>query len=90
MLDLTLRADGRGTLDDVMRALWSAHGGGPIAEADFAAVLRAGRRPLRSPRELARLGARHRELPLPALLAARRRRLASTSRRSWRSAWACA
>jgi len=38
-LDLTLRAEGRGTLDDVMRALWAASGGGPIDEAQIAAVL---------------------------------------------------
>ena len=37
-LDLTLRAEGRGTLDDVMRALW-AHGGGPIDEARIGAAL---------------------------------------------------
>jgi predicted metalloprotease with PDZ domain len=39
-LDLTLRAEGRGTLDDVMRALWVASGGGPIGEAQIAAALR--------------------------------------------------
>lgn len=38
-LDLSLRAEGRGTLDDVMRALWAASAGGPIAEADVAAAL---------------------------------------------------
>jgi predicted metalloprotease with PDZ domain len=38
-LDLTLRAEGRGTLDDVMRALWTASSGGPIAEAQIAAAL---------------------------------------------------
>ena len=38
-LDLTLRAEGRGTLDDVMRALWAASGGGPIGEAQIAAAL---------------------------------------------------
>jgi predicted metalloprotease with PDZ domain len=36
-LDLTLRAEGRGSLDDVMRQLWSDSGGGPI---DAAAVER--------------------------------------------------
>lgn len=39
-LDLTLRSEGRGTLDDVMRALWAASGGGPIGEAQIAAALR--------------------------------------------------
>lgn len=44
-IDLTLRAEGRGTLDDVMRALWAASQGGPIDEAAIAAALRqVGRR----------------------------------------------
>lgn len=38
-LDLTLRGRGQGSLDDVMRALWARSDGGPIAEADIAAVL---------------------------------------------------
>ncbi len=38
-LDLTLRREGRTTLDDVMRALWQRSSGGPMAEADVAAVL---------------------------------------------------
>jgi predicted metalloprotease with PDZ domain len=43
-LDLTLRAEGRGTLDDVMRRLWSreavgADGARPVSEADIAAAL---------------------------------------------------
>ncbi|MBP7564394.1 MAG: M61 family metallopeptidase [Burkholderiaceae bacterium] len=37
--DLTLRAEGRGTLDDVMRGLWQRCAAGPMTEADFAAVL---------------------------------------------------
>jgi predicted metalloprotease with PDZ domain len=37
--DLTLRAEGEGSLDDVMRLLWKKSGGGPISEADFAAAL---------------------------------------------------
>ncbi len=43
--DLTLRSEGHTTLDDVMRALWLRCGagshseGGPMLEADFAAVL---------------------------------------------------
>jgi predicted metalloprotease with PDZ domain len=38
-LDLTLRREGRGTLDDVMLALWTASRGGPIDEAQIAAAL---------------------------------------------------
>ncbi|MGJ7580478.1 M61 family metallopeptidase [Variovorax sp. RHLX14] len=38
-LDLTLRREGSGTLDDVMRLLWTHSGGGPIGEADVAAAL---------------------------------------------------
>jgi predicted metalloprotease with PDZ domain len=40
-LDLTLRHEGRGTLDDVMRQLWATSAGGPIREADIAAALHA-------------------------------------------------
>jgi len=39
--DLTLRSEGHGSLDAVMRRLWSQYGGGPIAEADIAAALEA-------------------------------------------------
>ena len=38
-LDLSLRAEGRTTLDHVMRALWSRCAGGPMTEQDLAAVL---------------------------------------------------
>jgi predicted metalloprotease with PDZ domain len=38
--DLTLRAEGHTTLDDVMRALWLRCKAGPMTEADFAAVLK--------------------------------------------------
>jgi predicted metalloprotease with PDZ domain len=38
--DLTLRAEGKTTLDAVMRALWLRCKAGPMAQADFAAVLR--------------------------------------------------
>ncbi len=38
-LDLTLRSEGKGTLDDVMRHLWQASDGGPIDEGDIAAAL---------------------------------------------------
>ncbi len=37
--DLTLRAEGRTTLDAVMRALWVRCQAGPMSEADFAAVV---------------------------------------------------
>jgi predicted metalloprotease with PDZ domain len=37
-LDLTLRREGHGTLDDVMRLLWSRHAG-PVSESDIAAAL---------------------------------------------------
>ena len=40
-LDLTLRADGATTLDDVMRHLWSESGGGPIDEAKIREALQA-------------------------------------------------
>ena len=37
--DLALRADGRGSLDDVLRMLWSRSGGGSIDEEAIAAAL---------------------------------------------------
>ena len=37
--DLTLRQEGHGTLDDVMRLLWTRSQGGPIDEQDVAAAL---------------------------------------------------
>ena len=37
--DLTLRSEGRGSLDDVMRRLWQASNGGPIDESDIAVAL---------------------------------------------------
>jgi predicted metalloprotease with PDZ domain len=45
-LDLTLRAEGHGTLDEVMRELWrTSGGGGPIRETDVARALkRVGKR----------------------------------------------
>ncbi|WP_295640805.1 PDZ domain-containing protein [uncultured Methylibium sp.] len=68
-LDLTLRAEGRGSLDDVMRALWQRSGGGPIAEADIAAALEeVGGRPYR--KEIAAWVHGTGELPLKAALAA--------------------
>ena len=38
-LDLTLRREGKATLDDVMRALWQRCAGGPMTEADLRAEL---------------------------------------------------
>ena len=38
-LDLTLRAEGKTTLDDVMRGLWKRTQGGPMSEADLCSVL---------------------------------------------------
>ena len=38
-LDLTLRREGKTTLDDVMRALWKRCAGGPMSEADLRAEL---------------------------------------------------
>jgi len=38
-LDLTLRREGPGSLDEVMRQLWRRSGGGPISEGDIAAAL---------------------------------------------------
>jgi predicted metalloprotease with PDZ domain len=39
--DLTLRSEGRGSLDGVMRWLWSKSEGGPVDEGDIAAALEA-------------------------------------------------
>jgi predicted metalloprotease with PDZ domain len=65
--DLTLRAEGHTTLDEVMRALWVRCKAGPMAEADFAAVLRElGGRPFT--REIAAWIHGTKELPLEALL----------------------
>ena len=65
--DLTLRAEGRTTLDDVMRALWQRCKAGPMTEADFAAVLRElGGRSFA--REIAAWVHGTRELPLADLL----------------------
>lgn len=65
--DLTLRQEGRTNLDEVMRALWARCKGGPMAEADFAAVLKElGGRAFT--RELAAWVHGTRELPLKELL----------------------
>jgi len=66
-LDLTLRAEDKGSLDDVMRHLWQHSGGGPIDEADVAAALEAvGGRSYAA--ELAAWVHSTRELPLVDLL----------------------
>jgi len=39
--DLSLRGEGKGSLDDVMRLLWQKSGGGAIDEVDIAAALEA-------------------------------------------------
>ena len=67
-LDLTLRSEGKGSLDAVMRRLWAQHDGGPIDEADIAAALEAvGGRSYA--RELAAWVHGTAELPLEPLLA---------------------
>ena len=66
-LDLTLRIEGRGSLDHVMRALWVASGGGPIDESQIAAALhRVGGRLFDNELDAWVHGTG--ELPLPALL----------------------
>ena len=66
-LDLTLRAEGKGSLDQVMRGLWSRSEGGPIAEGAIAEVLQAvGGRSFAS--ELAAWVHGTGDLPLRALL----------------------
>jgi predicted metalloprotease with PDZ domain len=68
-LDLTLRREGRGTLDAVMRRLWQASGGGPIDESDIAQALqRVGGRSYAE--ELAAWVHGTQDLPLAALLEA--------------------
>ncbi|HEY8356242.1 MAG TPA: peptidase M61, partial [Ramlibacter sp.] len=65
--DLTLRLEGHTNLDQVMRALWARCKGGPMSEADFAAVLKElGGRAFT--RELAAWVHGTRELPLKELL----------------------
>ena len=66
-LDLTLRREGAGTLDQVLQRLWVASDGGPIDEADIAAALeRVGGRSFAP--ELAAWVHGTGELPLQALL----------------------
>ncbi|WP_395688234.1 M61 family metallopeptidase [Caenimonas koreensis] len=64
--DLTLRAEGHTSLDEVMRALWLRCKSGPMAETDFALVLKElGGRAFT--RELAAWVHGTRELPLESL-----------------------
>ena len=65
--DLTLRSEGHGSLDDVMRRLWSTSGGGPIDEADITAALEAVGGHSYAAELQAWVHGRD-ELPLPALL----------------------
>jgi predicted metalloprotease with PDZ domain len=68
-LDITLRKEGKATLDDVMRRLWQRSGGGPIGEDDIAAVLkRLGGRSYA--KEIAAWVHGKEELPLATLLGA--------------------
>ena len=66
-IDLTLRSEQRGSLDDVMRTLWQRSAGGPISEDDIAAALKevSGRS---FARELARWVHGTQDLPLENLL----------------------
>ncbi|MES2531419.1 MAG: peptidase M61, partial [Pseudomonadota bacterium] len=67
--DLTLRSEGKGSLDDVMRLLWTQSDGGPISEADVAAALETiGGRSYAS--EIARWVHGTEDLPLSELLRA--------------------
>ncbi len=66
-LDLTLRAEGKSTLDDVMRLLWQRSRGGPIDDGDIARALkRIGGRSYA--KEIAGWVQGTDELPLAALL----------------------
>jgi predicted metalloprotease with PDZ domain len=66
-LDLTLRAENRGSLDDVMRALWQRCQGGPMREDDLQQVLlELGHRSFS--REISRWVHGTGELPLRGLL----------------------
>jgi predicted metalloprotease with PDZ domain len=66
-LDLTLRAEGKGTLDQVMHHVWIAARAGPISEAHIGAALRqVGKRSFAS--ELAAWVHGTDDLPLPSLL----------------------
>ncbi|QHI98452.1 peptidase M61 [Xylophilus rhododendri] len=67
--DLSLRREGKGSLDDTMRSLWQRCAAGPMTEADFAEVLAAqAGRPYAA--EIAAWVHGTGELPLAELLAA--------------------
>ncbi|MGJ7546680.1 M61 family metallopeptidase [Variovorax sp. LT1R16] len=68
-LDLTLRREGQGTLDEVMRLLWTRSEGGPIDEAMIAAALETVGKRSFAP-ELAQWVHGTGELPLSELLRA--------------------
>jgi predicted metalloprotease with PDZ domain len=68
-LDLTLHAEGKTTLDDVMRGLWKRCAGGPMAQDDLLAVLHElGGRSFA--KDVARWVHSTKELPLTELLEA--------------------
>jgi predicted metalloprotease with PDZ domain len=67
-LDLTLRQEGQGNLDQVMRLLWQTSKGGPITEGDIATALQTiGGRSFQS--ELKQWVHGTKELPVAELLA---------------------
>ena len=67
-LDLTLRREGQGSLDAVMRELWAVSQGGPISEAQIrAALLKIGGRSFDTELDAWVHGTD--DLPLPVLLA---------------------
>lgn len=66
-IDLTLRSEGRGSLDEVMRALWLRSAGGPVTEAQiFQAIDDVAGRSLAA--ELQAWVHGTEDLPVPALL----------------------
>jgi len=67
-LDLSLRAESKKTLDDVMRTLWATSGGGPITEQDILQALSQAAGRSMAP-ELAAWVHGTEDLPLEALLA---------------------
>ncbi len=88
-IDLTLRREGKATLDDVMRALWQRCQGGPMQEADVLAVLQSlsGRS---WAKEIKAWVHGTGELPLRPLAGVAGHSWSMKTRRSPRSAWACA
>jgi predicted metalloprotease with PDZ domain len=66
-LDLTLRTEGKTTLDAVMRGLWARCEGGPLAEADLLAVLQT-QTDRSYAKEIAHWVHSTKELPVTALL----------------------